>query len=410
MRSAGEGEVICEERASSAANFGAIPLACDLRQAMAEDDIVITGFSAHFPQADHLVEFKEKLYAGVDMVTEDDSRWPPGHLGLPGRHGKIRDLSRFDAQFFHAHPKQAHVMDPQLRLLLETSYEAIVDAGYDPDTLRGRNIGVFVGASGSESADAFKMDPKMMDGYAMLGGCRAMFSNRVSYSLNFHGPSLTVDTACSSAMTALHEAVLALRSGRCEAAIVAGSNITLEPTVSLNFHNLTMLSPEGQCKAFDSGGNGYVRSETVGAYFLQRSSEARRIYARIINVRANADWIQTRSCHFLVRVPAGVTFPSTEFHERLLRDTYAEVDIDPRDVVYVEAHGTGTKVGDPQELRALSAALCQPGREQPLKVGSVKSNMGHAESASGLASVAKVILAMETGTIAANLHYKEPNP
>ncbi|KAH7943510.1 hypothetical protein HPB52_009166 [Rhipicephalus sanguineus] len=367
---------------------------------MAQDDVVITGLSGYFPQADHLVEFKEKLYAGVDMVTEDDLRWPPGHLGLPGRHGKIRDLSRFDAQFFHAHAKQAHVMDPQVRLLLETSYEAIVDAGYDPDTLRGRNIGVFVGATASESSDAFKMDPKKLDGYAMLGGCRALFSNRISYSFDFHGPSLTVDTACSSAMTALHEAVLALRSGRCEAALVAASNVTLEPTASVNFNNLTMLSAEGKCKAFDAEGNGYVRSEAVGAFFLQRSSEARRIYAKVVNVRVNADGYK----------PEGVTFPSTEFQERLLRDTYAEVDIDPRRVVYVEAHGTGTKAGDPQELRALSAAMCQPGREQPLKVGSVKSNMGHAECASGIASVAKVILAMETGTIAANLHYREPRP
>ncbi|XP_075724817.1 fatty acid synthase-like isoform X2 [Rhipicephalus microplus] len=368
------------------------------RQTMSEEDIVITGLSGYFPQADHLVEFKEKLYAGVDMVTEDDLRWPPGHLGLPGRHGKIRDLSRFDAQFFHAHSRQAHVLDPQVRLLLETSYEAIVDAGYDPDNLRGRNIGVFVGTSNSESADAFMLDPKKLDGYAMLGGCRALFANRISYSLDFHGPSLAVDTACSSAMTALHEAVLALRSGRCEAALVAASNVTLEPAASVNFNNLTMLSPEGKCKAFDVDGNGYVRSEAVGAFFVQKSSEARRIYAKIVNVRVNVDGYK----------PEGVTFPSTEFQERLLRDTYAEVDVDPRGVVYVEAHGTGTKAGDPQELRALSAALCQPGRERPLLVGSVKSNMGHAESASGIASVAKVILAMETGTIAANLHFREP--
>nr|XP_050029751.1 fatty acid synthase-like [Dermacentor andersoni] len=367
---------------------------------MAEEDIVITGFSAYFPQADHLVEFKEKLYAGFDMVTEDDSRWPPGHLGLPGRHGKIRDLSRFDAQFFQAHAKQAHVMDPQLRLLLETSYEAIVDAGYDPETLRGRNIGVFVGASNSESSDAFKMDQKKIDGYAMLGGCRAMFSNRVSYSLDFHGPSLTVDTACSSTMTALHEAVLALRSGRCEAAIVGGSNVTLDPTASVHFLRLGTLSEEGKCKAFDAGGNGFARSEAVGAFFVQRSSEARRVYAKVVNVRANADGYK----------PEGISFPSTELHEKLLHDVYAEVKIDPRNVVYVEAHGTATKVGDPQELRALSAALCQPGREKPLKVGSVKSNMGHAESAAGIPSVAKVILAMETGTIAANLHFEEPNP
>ncbi|KAL1467983.1 hypothetical protein MTO96_041785, partial [Rhipicephalus appendiculatus] len=215
-------------------------------------------------------------------------------------------------------------------------------------------------------------------------------------------------------MTALHEAVLALRSGRCEAALVAASNVTLEPTTSVNFNNLTMLSPEGKCKAFDADGNGYVRSEAVGAFFVQRSSEARRIYAKIVNVRVNVDGYKPEananafvtSCLF----PQVSPFPSTELQERLLRDTYAEVNIDPRRVVYVEAHGTGTKAGDPQELRALSAALCQPGREHPLKVGSVKSNMGHGECASGIASIAKVILAMETGTIAANLHFREPRP
>ncbi|KAL1424459.1 hypothetical protein MTO96_020243 [Rhipicephalus appendiculatus] len=137
---------------------------------MEEEDIVITGFSAYFPQANHLVEFKEKLYGGVDMVTEDDARWPPGHLGLPNRHGKIRDLSRFDAQFFGVHARQAHVMDPQLRLLLETSYEAIVDAGYDPDTLRGQSVGVFIGSSECETRSVFEVDVNNIDGYETLGG------------------------------------------------------------------------------------------------------------------------------------------------------------------------------------------------------------------------------------------------
>nr|XP_037289767.1 fatty acid synthase-like [Rhipicephalus microplus] len=149
---------------------------------MQGDDIVISGFSAYFPQADHMVEFKEKLYAGVEMVTEDDLRWPPGYNDMPRVHGKIKDLSRFDAQFFSTHPKQAHVMDPQLRLLLETSYEAILDAGYDPETLRRRKIGVFIGNSASETGEAFKLDRTKMDGYVALGSHRAMFSNRISYS------------------------------------------------------------------------------------------------------------------------------------------------------------------------------------------------------------------------------------
>ncbi|XP_065298319.2 fatty acid synthase-like [Dermacentor albipictus] len=367
---------------------------------MADDDIVITGFSAYFPQADHLVEFKEKLYAGVDMITEDDLRWPPGHMGLPRRHGKIRDLSRFDAQFFSTHPKQAQVMDPQLRMLLETSYESIVDAGYDPETLRKRNIGVFIGNSSSESCDAFRKDPKKMDGYYLLGCSRAMFSNRISYSLDLQGPSMTIDTACSSAMVVLNEAVLALRSGRCEGAIVGAGNLNLDPCVAVNFRQLGVLSDDGKCKAFDSSGDGYVRSETVGSMFLQRRSDARRVYAKVININVNTDGYK----------PEGIPFPSAIAHEQLLRATYAEADVDPRKVEYVEAHGTGTKAGGRQELEAISNALCPPGRDKPLKVGSVKTNMGHAESACGIASVAKIILAMETGTIAANLHFKEPSP
>ncbi|KAL3200534.1 hypothetical protein MRX96_013181 [Rhipicephalus microplus] len=323
-----------------------------------------------------------------------------GIWAFPERLGKIRDLSRFDAQFFGVHPKQAHKMDPQLRLLLETSYEAIVDAGYDPATLRGRRIGVFVGASDSEMLEALNVDTEKIDGYALAGCCRAMFSNRISYSFDFHGPSFTVDTACSSTMTGLSQAMLALRSGQCEAAIVGGSMLTLKPAASLNFSRLGMLSPDGKCKVFDSEGNGYVRSETVGVFFIQRASEARRIYAKLINVKTNTDGYKTE----------GITFPSAEVQKQLLREVYTEAKVDPQKVGYVEAHGTGTKAGDPQELEAISSVFCGPGREQPLKIGSVKSNMGHAEGASGVCSMAKAILTLETGVIPPNLHFREASP
>ncbi|XP_065311985.1 fatty acid synthase-like [Dermacentor albipictus] len=369
---------------------------------MSDEDIVITGFSARFPQADHLAEFKEKLYAGVDMVTVDDSRWPPGHWDVPERHGKIRDLSRFDAQFFSTHPKQAQLLDPQIRLLLETSYEAIVDAGYDPDSLRGSNIGVFVGVTACETGDVLRANAHNADetdAYGLLACCHSMFANRISYGLDFHGPSVAVDTACSSTMTALHEALLALRSGRCQAAIVGGSNVTLGPLLTRSYQRLGLLSLDGKCKVFDSDGNGFVRSETVGAFFLQRSSDARRVYAKVVNVQSNADGYKVE----------GVTFPSRKAQEDLLLDCYEKSNVDPLKVAYIEAHGTGTKAGDVEELAAISAVFCKPGRQMPLMVGSIKSNMGHAEGASGVPSVAKVILTMETGMIAANLHFKNPN-
>lgn len=366
----------------------------------AADDIVVSGLSAYFPQSDHLAEFQKNLYSGTDMVTDDEARWPRAFLGLPERSGKLKDLSKFDAQFFGVHPKQAHVMDPQLRLFLETSYEAIFDAGFEPSTLRGEKIGVFIGASESETDEALNVDIDKITGYALVGCCRAMFSNRVSYSLDFHGPSFTLDTACSSTMTAFNQAVLALKAGQCEAALVGGSTVTLKPTTSLNFHRLGMLSQDGMCKVCDADGKGYVRSETVGVFFLQRAKDARRAYAQVVHIKANSDGFKNE----------GITFPSGDQQEALLREVYSEANVDPHQVSYVEAHGTGTKVGDPQELKALYNVFCGTDRKRPLWIGSVKSNMGHSEGASGIASMAKVILAMETGTIPANLHFSAPNP
>ncbi|KAH7959339.1 hypothetical protein HPB49_010464 [Dermacentor silvarum] len=392
---------------------------------MEEDDIVITGFSAYFPQADHLVEFKEKLYAGTDFVTEDDARWPRVHDLSIMQPGKLRGLlvlsnASFSKKFkgalcnnltvfFGVNPKQAHLMDPQMRMLQETSYEAIVDAGYDPATMRGRNVGVFIGCSDSESEGAIGGDAESINGYVLLGNNRAMFANRISYTLDFNGPSVAVETACSSTLVALNEAMMALRTGQCEAAIVGGSLITLKATKSLGYMSLGMLSPDGKCKTFDSRpnygffpqiGNGYARSETIGVFFIQRAREARRVYARVVNVKSNADGYKSD----------GLAVPSTNLQAKLLRDVYAEANIDPTQIHYVEAHGTGTKVGDRHELAALSSVFCQPARKRPLKVGSVKSNVGHSETASGICSVAKVILAMETGTIAGNLHFKEASP
>ncbi|XP_049519228.1 LOW QUALITY PROTEIN: fatty acid synthase-like [Dermacentor silvarum] len=367
---------------------------------MKDDDIVITGFSARFPQADHLVEFKEKLYGNVDFITDDEARWPRGLLGLPGRMGTIRDLSRFDARFFGVNQKQAHLMDPQMRLLLEISYEAIVDAGYDPATMRGRNVGVFIGCDSCDSDESFAINTDNIDGYGLAGSNLAMLSNRISYSLDFHGPSITIDTACSATLSALNHAVLAIRSGQCEAAIVGGSMIALKPSTTLSFIRFGMLSPDGMCKPFDAHANGYTRSETVGAFFIQRAKQARRIYSRIIGIKVNADGYKKE----------GISVPSTKVQEKLLREVYAEAKVDPRRVLYLEAHGTGTTVGDPVELAAMSSFFCGSERAEPLKIGSVKSNIGHAEAASGICSLAKVILAMETGTIAGNLHFSKPNP
>lgn len=363
------------------------------------DEVAITGISGRLPESGNVAEFREKLIQEIDMVTEDERRWPVGLYDLPKRSGKLKELDKFDAAFFGIPPKQADAMEPQLRMLLEVAYESIVDAGFDPHSLRGSKTGVFVGASESEAHQAWSSDPETTVGYHMTGCARSMFANRLSYYFDFKGPSFVMDTACSSSLLAMDQALASIRLGLCDAAIVAGTSLCLKPTTSLQFKKLNMVSTDGCCRSFDASGSGYVRSEAVVVAFLQKAKQSRRIYATIIHSKNNADGNKEQ----------GITFPSGEIQKRLLTEVYQEAGIDPKDVAYVEAHGTGTKAGDPQELNSITDVFCK-GREGPLLIGSTKSNMGHPEPASGLAALAKVLIAMEDGMIPSNLHFKEPNP
>lgn len=363
------------------------------------DDIVVSGISGRLPESDNVQEFMDQLLAGKDLVTDDERRWKRGIFGLPARTGKIKDLAHFDAIFFGVHAKQADVMDPQLRILLETTYEAIIDAGLNPDEIRGSNTGVFVGVSGSDSDEYWTATEDRVNGYGLTGNARAMFPNRLSYTFDLHGPSYAVDTACSSSMVAFHNAVKAIQTGECDAAIVAGSNLLLKPNLSLQFHRLSMLSPDGACKAFDASGNGYVRSEAIVAVLIQKAKDARRNYATVVNTGVNTDGAKEM----------GITFPSGERQKALILDVFKEARLDPADVVYVEAHGTGTKAGDPQEVNSITEAFCTKSRTTPLLMGSVKSNMGHSEPSSGLCSLVKVLMAMDSGVIPGNLHFQSPN-
>lgn len=362
------------------------------------DDIVITGISGRLPESNSIEEFKQQLFDGVDLVTDDERRWPSGLYGLPTRTGKLKNLELFDATFFGVHAKQAHVMDPQLRMLLELTYEAMVDAGMNPNEMKGTKTGVFIGVSDSESSEYWTQDPEQINGYGLTGCCRAMFPNRISYTFDFSGPSYAIDTACSSSLFAFQQAVTAMKTGQCDSAIVGGVNLLLKPTSSLQFHRLSMLSPQGMCKAFDASGNGYVRSEGAVVVLLQKASASKRVYATVLGAKTNTDGNKEQ----------GITFPSGGMQNRLIREVYDEIGIKPEEVSYVEAHGTGTKVGDPQEVNSIADFFCK-NRKEPLLIGSVKSNMGHSEPASGLCSLAKMVIAMESGMIPQNLHFKSPN-
>ncbi|KAI3379107.1 hypothetical protein SNEBB_007999 [Seison nebaliae] len=363
------------------------------------DDIVISGFSGRYPECNSVDEFGEALFAHKDLITEDDRRWPVGYHGLPRRHGKLKDIQYFDASFFNVHPKQADNMDPQLRLLLEVVYETIVDAGIDPEKLKGSRTGVYVGASTSDAAQAFAKDPEKLSKYGMTGCAHCMFANRVSFFFDFNGPSYMIDTACSSSMMAVDQAMMALRTGICDSAIVAGVSLTFKAQSSIQFNGLNMLSEYGACRAYDESGVGYVRSETISAMLLQKKRDSIRYYATIIHSKSNADGAKEN----------GITFPSGSMQQKLLKEVYEESEIPPENIEYVETHGTGTKAGDPQELGAIANIFCNEKRNGGLLIGSTKSNMGHPEPASGVAALSKVLIAIQRKELPANLHYQNPN-
>ncbi|XP_015113026.1 fatty acid synthase [Diachasma alloeum] len=362
-----------------------------------DEEIVISGISGRFPESDNLHQFRENLMNKVDLITDDSRRWILDHPEIPQATGKVNYIEKFDAAFFGYDFKEAHTMDPQGRMLMEHAYEAIVDAGVNPKNLRGTNTGVFVGACCAESEIVWIYQKLQKDGYGVTGSCRAMLANRLSQWLGVKGPSYTVDSACSSSLFAMEHAYRALRTGLCDYALVGGTNLCLHPYVSFQFSRLGVLSRDGRSKPFDNSANGYARGETISVVFLQKAKDAKRIYANMIHAKTNCDGFK----------PQGITFPSSQIQSVLLKDFYEECKVSPSSLAYLEAHGTGTKVGDPEELNAIEAIFC-PGRKEPLKIGSVKSNIGHAEPASGMGQIAKVVIANETGIIPPNLHYKEP--
>ncbi|KAH8379368.1 hypothetical protein KR009_004445 [Drosophila setifemur] len=363
------------------------------------DDIVISGMAGKFPNCSNVAEYEYKLYNKIDMVDDDERRWRHFNPEIPKRSGKINKLEKFDATFFGVHFKQAHTMDPQTRILIETAYEAVIDAGINPKSLRGSKTGVYVGSCISESEKTWFYEKVSSGGFGITGCSRAMMANRISYSLGLEGPSFLLDTACSSSMYALDNAFSAIRNGEIDAAIIGGSNLLLHPFVTLQFARLGVLAPDGFCRPFDKDASGYTRSETINCLFLQRKRDAKRVYASVVYSKTNCDGYK----------PEGITYPSGIVQEKLLEQFYKEVDYTPTDLGYLEAHSTGTVVGDPEECKAIDNVLCSQRRE-PLLVGSVKSNVGHSEAASGICSLVKACLAFETGLIPPNINFNEVKP
>ncbi|MCP5150267.1 MAG: SDR family NAD(P)-dependent oxidoreductase [Chromatiales bacterium] len=379
-------------------------------------EIAIVGMACRFPGlATSPGEFWRLLDEGRDAVTEiGDERWTKSLYHHPdpkarGRSytwaaGVLEGVDQFDAEFFGIAPREAAQMDPQQRLLLEMAWEALEDGGQVPSRLAGSGCGVWVGISGTDYANSRIDDPASGDAYFMTGGTLSIAANRLSYVFDLHGPSMAIDTACSSSLVALHQACQSLLRNEVPSALVGGVNMLLTPFPFIGFSKASMLAPDGRCRAFDAAGSGYVRAEGGAVLFLKPLAAAEAdgdpVHAVIRATAVNSDG-RTR----------GLSMPNASAQESLLRSLYGRRrrDLDPADVVYVEAHGTGTAAGDPQEAAAIGRAL-GTGRAAPLPIGSVKSNIGHLEPASGLAGLMKVVLALENGVIPASLHFASANP
>ncbi|MGU3328490.1 SDR family NAD(P)-dependent oxidoreductase [Methylobacterium mesophilicum] len=316
--------------------------------------------------------------------------------------GVIDDIWSFDPAVFGISPREAEQMDPQQRMLLELTWEALEDAGLRPSSVAGSNIGVFVGASSLDYGNLRILDAASGDAYAATGNTLSIISNRISYIFDLKGPSFTVDTACSSSLVAFDNAVQAIQSGRVDTAVVAGVNVLASPFNFICFSTAQMLSRTGLCQAFSKNADGYVRSEGGVVFVLQSAEAARRngatVRARIVASGINSDGRTT-----------GISLPSGYAQGALLERVYRDAGISLDDLAFMEAHGTGTPVGDPIEASAIGTKL-GVGRQAPLPIGSIKTNIGHTEPVSGLAGLMKATLALEHNLVPPSLHAAELNP
>ena len=376
-------------------------------------DIAVVGRACRLPGAANVAELWSLLESGRCAVSEiPGDRWPRDRFGHPrlkerGKSytwaaGVLDDIWGFDPAVFRISPREAEQIDPQQRLLLELVFEALEDAGIPPSTMASCGAGVYVGASALDHSTIALHDPALADAYFATGNTLSIVSNRVSYIFDLRGPSLTIDTACSSSLVALHEACRALEVNEIDSAVVGGVNILASPFGFVSFSQAMMLSPTGLCQPFSAEADGYVRSEggvvLILKTFRRALDDGDRIHAVIRATGVNTDGRTS-----------GISLPAEASQARLLHSTYERAEVAADSVVYLEAHGTGTQAGDPVEAAALGAALGRV-RCDPLPLGSIKSNVGHLEPASGLAGLVKAMLVLEHDTAPPSLHCDVLNP
>jgi 3-oxoacyl-[acyl-carrier-protein] synthase II len=362
------------------------------------EPIAVVGIGCRWPGANNPAQFWRLMQSRQDALTPVPAdRWDlskfydpdpdiPAKMPInmpPRQGGFLPHLLDFDASFFRIAPREANSLDPQQRLLLEVSWEALEQGGLAADQLLGSKTGVFIGISSIDYWQRLlSRPPDQIDAYLTTGNTHSMAAGRISYFLGLTGPSLAIDTACSSALVALHSACQSLRLQDCDLALAGGVNRILEPATSLNFARAKMLSPTDRCHSFDAAADGFVRSEGCGVVVLKRWRDAVRdqnqIWGVILGSAVNHDGRAS-----------GLTVPNGSAQQAVIRQALAQAQVEPAQVSYVETHGTGTALGDPIEVNALGAVFSTAARppHSPLILGAVKTNIGHAEAAAGMAGL-----------------------
>ncbi|NLR95698.1 SDR family NAD(P)-dependent oxidoreductase [Rhizobium sp. P38BS-XIX] len=374
--------------------------------------VEIIGRASVAPGAGSIEELQLVLKEGRCTVSRiPEERWDLARfwhpaVGVPGKTysyaaGVLENIYAFDPAVFGLSQREAMQMDPQQRILLNVIWRALEDANLPIDGFAGQTVGVYIGASSLEHGNLTLEDPASGSPYFMTGNTLSIVSNRISHIFGLRGPSMTIDTACSSSLVALDQAMRALETGEIDTAIVGGINLLLNPMSFVGFSQARMLSPEGLCRAYDDNGRGYVRAEGGAAIVLRRTDvalrERDRSYARLHAVGVNSSGRTN-----------GISLPSREAQAALLRSIYEKHNIDFNRIAFIEGHGTGTKVGDPAEIWAIGEVIGR-NRRAPVPVGSIKTNIGHTEPASGLFGLLKAMIALENNFLPASLHFDQPN-
>lgn len=369
-----------------------------------DNDVAIIGMSGRFPGALDLEAYEQLLFQAENKITTPGVDAPTDGITrkVTYRAGYIPDVDLFDAHFFEIAPKEARSIDPQQRLMLELCYTAMQHAGYAPQKLRGSATGVFIGISNFDYAQLSLKHAQHKSAYFGTGVALSIAANRVSYFFDFKGPSLGIDTACSSSLVAIHQAVRSIRSGESTMALAGGVNLILSDTVNEYLDAGQLLAKDGHCKTFDASADGYVRGEGAGVLLLKSKKQAIEDGDQIVAVIKGSAVVQDGHSNGLL-APNGVS------QQQVLQNALADAQVDPDSVSYIEAHGTGTALGDPIEVSALDKVF-GTGRDKPLLVGSVKANIGHLESAAGIAGLIKTVICLRRKQVPPQVHFKTHNP